>query len=135
MKKLTISASAKFQEEIIKWRDYFIDNGYDVINYPKPINQDIESEYRKTYIDFLKSLNDTDILFVVNESKNNIDGYIGAAVFAEISFVVINNILNNFKKEVWILNMPSKEVQSYKEIENFIKLGWIKIFNEKEIGK
>lgn len=135
MKKLTISASAKFQEEIIKWRDYFIDNGYDVINYPKPINQDIESEYRKTYIDFLKSLNDTDILFVVNESKNNIDGYIGAAVFAEISFVVINNILNNLKKEVWILNMPSKEVQSYKEIENFIKLGWIKIFNEKEIGK
>lgn len=135
MKKLTISASAKFQEEIIKWRDYFIDNGYDVINYPKPINQDIESEYRKTYIDFLKSLNDTDILFVVNECKNDIDGYIGAAVFAEISFIVINNILNNLKKEVWILNMPSKEVQSYKEIENFIKLGWIKIFDEKEIGK
>lgn len=35
MKKLTISASAKFQEEIIKWRDYFIDKYKEIKNFIK----------------------------------------------------------------------------------------------------
>lgn len=134
MKKLTISASAKFQNEIKKWKTYFEEKGFEVINYPKKINQDNEIEYKNVYTNFFKSLKETNILFILNEEKNNIKGYIGSAVFAEISFIVANNIVNNDKKEVWLLNMPSKEVQSYKEITNFLKLGWIKIFKEEDIN-
>lgn len=133
MQKLTIAASAKFLDEILKWKKYFEEKGYKVINYPKKIDQQNELEYKNAYIDFFRALNETDILFVLNEDKNNVKGYIGAETFAELSFVVGKNIVNNENKEVWLLNIPSKEVKCYQEISNFIKLGWVKIFNEKEL--
>lgn len=130
MKKLTISSSAKFQDEIKYWKEYFESKGYDVINEPKKINQQDVNVYEKVYIEFYKSLVKTDTLFVLNEDKHGIEGYIGAETFAELSFVIVNNIINNLNKEICLLKMPSKEVQSYDEIVNFVELGWIKIFNE-----
>lgn len=130
MKKLTIASSAKFQDEIKYWKEYFERKGYNVINEPKKINQQDVNVYEKVYIEFYKSLVETDTLFVLNEDKNGIEGYIGAETFAELSFVIVNNIINNQNKEIYLLKMPSKEVQSYDEIVNFIELGWIKIFNK-----
>ncbi len=135
MKKIIIAASAKFQDGILYWKNYFKEKGYKVINYPKKINQENELEYKTTYVNFLKSLNETDILFVVNEDKNNISGYIGAETFAELVFIVANNIVNNKSRQVWLLKMPSKNVQCYPEINNFIKLGWVKIFDKEELNK
>lgn len=129
MKKITISASTKFQNEIEYWKEYFEKKEYDVIKYPLKINQQDVNLYERVYKEFYNSLAKTDILFVINEDKNGIEGYIGAETFAELSFIVANNIVNNSNKEVYLLKMPSEKVQSYVEITNFIKLGWVKIFD------
>ena len=44
----------------------------------------------------------------------------------------LNNIkyLDNKDKKIWLLNKPSKEVKCYTEVIDFIKLGWIEIFNK-----
>ena len=129
MKKLVIASSAKFQKEIEYWKKYFIDKGYNVINYPKKINQNNSEEYKIAHTGFFKSLLETDIVFILNEEKNGIGGYIGAETFAELSFVIVQNMINNTNKKIYLLKMPSEEVACYMEIKNFIKLGWIKIFD------
>lgn len=134
MKKLVIAASAKFQEEIKKWKEYFEKEGDKVINYPKKINQENEEEYKNAHTKFFQSLNETDILFVLNENKNGIEGYIGAETFAELSYTMVQNTVNGANKKVYLLKMPSKEVACYMEIKNFIKLGWIEIFDKNKEG-
>ena len=130
MKKLVIAGSAKFCEEMLEWKEYFENRGYEVINYPKKIDQTNAKEYQNVYIKFFESLNETDILFVVNEDKNGIKGYIGAETFAELSFCVAQNLVNKEKKQIYLLKKPSEEVACYIEIEKFINLGWIKIFEK-----
>lgn len=130
MKKLVILASAKFDEEIKKWVEYFKERNYDVINYPKKIDQSQELIYKDVYINFYKALEETDYLFVLNEEKNGIKGYIGPQVYAEMSYIIVQNILHNKNKIIWLLNSPSKDVASYNELNNFIKLGWIELFKK-----
>lgn len=48
-RKLVIAASSKFQEEIQKWKKHFESLGYEVINYPKKINQEDTEEYSKLF--------------------------------------------------------------------------------------
>ncbi len=130
MEKLVIAASSKFQNEINNWKEYFIKQGYNVINYPKKLNEDQMDKYQEIYIRFFESLNEADILFVLNEEKNGIKGYIGAETFAELSYVITQKIINNQDKQIWLLNKPSEEVKCYMEIMNFIKWGWIEILNK-----
>lgn len=127
-KKIVIACSGKFQEEIKKWKKYFESHGYEVINYPKKINQENTEEYKDIYIKFFKSLDETDELFILNEEKNGIEGYIGSQVFAELTHVIVQKVIQNKDKKIWILNNPSKEVKCYVEIMNFIKLGWVEMF-------
>ena len=128
MKKLVIAGSVKFEKEIKKWIEYFKEHNYDVIKYPRKINQSNELRYKDVYIDFYKALEEADCLFVLNEENNGIKGYVGPQVYAEISYVMVQNILQDRNKTIWLLNEPSKDVASYNELNNFIKLGWIKLF-------
>lgn len=132
MKKLVIASSAKFQNEIGFWKKYFEEQGYNVLNYPQKINDKDLNEYKKVHIRFFQSLIQTDILFVLNEDKNGIEGYIGAETFAELSFAMVQNIVNNASKKIYLLKMPSEKVACYAEIKNFIALGWIEIFKKGE---
>ena len=132
MEKLVIAASAKLEAEIKQLKEYFEENGYQVINYPKKININDDQEYKNTYIKYFESLKETDILFILNEDKNGIEGYIGAETFAELSFCIAQNLLNKENKQIYLLKKPSKEVACYIEIEKFINLGWIKIFKKEE---
>ena len=65
----------------------------------------------------------------MNEDKNGIEGYIGPAVFAELSYGIIE-YLNDRDILLMLLKMPSKEVIGYEEINLWLKLGWIKIWEE-----
>ena len=132
MKKLVILGSAKFEKEIKKWVEYFKEHNYDVINYPKKIDQSNELIYKDVYINFYNDLEESDCLFGLNEEKNGIKGYVGPQVYAEMSYIIVQNILQNRNKAIWILNEPSKEVSSYNELNNLIKLGWIKLFKTKD---
>ena len=130
MKKVVIAGSAKFCDEMSEWKEYFENKGHEVINYPKKIDQRNAQEYQHVYIKFFESLNETDILFVVNKNKNGIEGYIGAETFAELTYALIQKKVNGQNKKIYLLKMPSEQVACYTEIRNFIELGWIEIFNK-----
>ncbi|MFA4818454.1 MAG: hypothetical protein WC621_01290 [Patescibacteria group bacterium] len=131
MKKVVIVGSAGPQEKVQHWKKFWEDNGYLVTGYPLPVpKKTFLEEYPKVHTEFFKNITETDILFVMNEDKNAITGYIGAETFAEIGFGIAQNLIYNKNIEVILLQMPDKSVQSYDEIVLWLKLGWIKLFKE-----
>ena len=116
MKKVVISGSAKLQKELEKWNGWWLKAGFDVLYCPDLIDPkvDFSTAYKDTYERLYKSLLESDLLFVMNEDKNGIEGYIGAQTFAEASYAVANNlVLHNKKIKVIILKKPSDRVASY----------------------
>lgn len=66
------------------------------------------------------------------KKKNGIKGYIGASAIAELTYVVILNLIHNKNIEIYILNIPSEDVSSYDEVKFWLDMGWIKLFNKEE---
>ena len=61
--------------------------------------------------------------------KNNIGGYIGYETFAEMSYLIANNIItNNNNRKIFLYKIPSRELGCYDEIMQFLKLGYIEIY-------
>lgn len=69
MKKLVISGSAKFEKEIKKWVEYFKEHNYDVIKYPRKIDQSNELIYKDVYINFYKALEEADYFICIKRRK------------------------------------------------------------------
>ena len=131
MKKIVIAGSSKLQDNINYWVDYFKRKNYEVLDYPKPISKSEFMElYPNIHKEFFECITKADILFVMNEDKNNIHGYIGAEAFAELAFGLAQKLVYNRDIELIVLKMPGNNVQCYEEIELWIKLGWIKLFEE-----
>ena len=134
MKKIVISGSSKLQDKVEYWTSYFKNLNYEILDYPKYTEP---SEYEKTlpkiYKNFYTALENTDVYFLMNEEKNGIKGYIGASSIAELTYVVILNLIHNKNIEIYILNMPSNEVSSYDEVKFWLNMGWIKLFDKGEI--
>lgn len=129
LKKIVIAGSLSFEDEIGKWVKRWTDAGYDVLDYPKSVSGNkFPENYPEIKKRFFENLEEADILFVVNEEKDGIRGYIGAQVFAEMVFVVANNLVRGKDTKVVLANMPSREVQSYEEIEQWLGRGWVELF-------
>ena len=125
--KVVITGSASLQNEIQKWVQYW-NNQKDclVLNYPKAIPPDkVEVFYPEIYKNFFKDINETDILFIANEEKDGIKGYIGAGAFAELSFGLAKKLVEEKNIKLILAHLPSEEVACYKEIMLWHKLGWI----------
>lgn len=132
MKKIVIAGSSKLQDKINYWIQYFKDKDYDVFDYPKQINKEqFIKIYPNIHKEFFENITKTDVLFIMNEDKNNIKGYIGAETYAELTFGLAQNLLYSKNIELIILKMPSMEVQCYDEIKLWLELGWIKLYDEK----
>ena len=130
MKKIVISGSSKLQDKVNYWLDYFKNKNYEIIDYPKFIEHDnYEKELPKVYKDFYTALENTNVFFLMNEEKNGIKGYIGASAIAELTYVVILNLIHNKNIDIYILNMPSQEVSSSDEVKFWLDMGWIKLFD------
>lgn len=130
MKKVVIVGSASLPAKIQYWKKFWKDEGYSVTNYPVSISKEtFLEEYPKVHTDFFKDITKTDIIFVMNEDKNGVVGYLGAESFAEMCFGVAQNLIHNKNIEIILLQMPEKRVQSYDEINLWLKLKWIKLFN------
>ena len=128
MRKIVIAGSAKFYKEALELKKELENNDYNVIDYPKNINVNIEEEYKKAYESFYESLSKTDDLILFNLDKNGIEGYIGYESFAELSYLVVKKLQENNNHKIYIYKMPSKEVGCYDEIMRFIELGYIELF-------
>jgi len=126
-KNVVIAGSTSLQKEMNKWAQYWSGlDGHLVIGFPKPIPKDnFDSLYPNVHKEFFEKIVKTDILFIANEDKNNISGYIGAETFAEMAFGVAQNLLYNKKIKIILAKMPSKEVQCFDEVVLWRKLGWI----------
>ncbi len=129
MKKIVISGSSKLKDKVNYWLNYFKNENYEILDYPKACEQkDYEKELPKIYKSFYTALENTDVYFLMNEEKNGIKGYIGASAIAELTYVVILNLLHNKNIEIYILNMPSEELSCYDEVKFWLDIGWIKFF-------
>ena len=132
MRKVVISGSSKLQNKVNYWIDYFKSKNYEILDYPKLIEQEnYMTELPIVYKDFYTALENTDVFFLMNEEKNGIKGYIGASAIAELTYVVILNLIHNKNIEIYILNMPSEEVSSYDEVKFWLDKGWIKLYDNK----
>ena len=102
--KVVIAGSSKLQEKIAVWVNYW--NGKDgcsVLDYPKAIPEDNFLElYPDIHKSFFKNITEADILFIANDKKNGIEGYIGAETFAELGFGLAQKLVNgkNIKLEI-----------------------------------
>jgi len=131
MKKIVIAGSAKIQEKVTYWVDEFTKKNYEVLDYPRAIDKDKFMDfYPNIHIDFLDNITKTDTLFLMNEDKNGIVGYIGYEAYAEFLFGLSQKLTYNKNIELIILKMPSTDVGCYEEIELWLKLGWIKLYEE-----
>ena len=131
MKKVVIAGSAKLQQEIQNWRKFFINKGYEVLDYPKKIDETKFMEvYPNVHKEFFENITKTDMLFIMNEDKNGKSGYIGAESFAELTFGLAQKLVYNKNIELVVLKMPSKDVQCYEEIDLWLKLGWISFYEK-----
>lgn len=133
MKKVVIAGSAKFQKEVNNWLKIFESKNYEILDYPKEIEEKRFMElYPNIHSKFLENITKTDMLFVMNEDKNGQLGYIGYESYAELLFGLSQKLIYNKNIELVIMKMPSQEVGCYEEINLWLKLGWIKLYGEGE---
>lgn len=130
MKKVVISGSRKLIQETTYWKKKFEEKGYDVINYPHVDENNDETE---SYKKFFSDIENCDIFFLMNERKGNIEGYIGASVFGELTYAVMNNVVHNRNIKILMLDMPSVALFCHEEIVRWIDLGWINFYSQEEL--
>lgn len=128
--KVVISGSTKLLDEVKYWKKKFEDKGHEVINYPH-VDDSISLE--DAYQNFYKDIENCDIFFLMNEKKGNIEGYIGASVFGEVTYAVMNNVIHNKNIKILMLDMPSIALFCHEEIVRWIDMGWIEFYNEEKI--
>lgn len=131
MKKVVIAGSVSLQDKINYYRNYFKLNHYYVLDYPRPIKeQEFLKSYPDIHQDFFKNIMSCDILFIMNEDKNGVEGYLGYETFAELNFGVMLKLICHKDIKIYLLKMPSSSVGCYREICLWLELGWIKIFDK-----
>ena len=134
MRTLVISGSAKDQAAVRRWVDHRTGRGYEVVDYPAPIPQDrFVDEYPGVLQAFFDRLAECDVLFVMNEDRKGVIGYVGAATFAELSYAVVRNVRQQRPVEIIVLQPVGDDVHGADEINLWHDLGWI-AFNSPEPG-
>src|SRR3989344_6981113 len=116
MKKVVIAGSASLQDRVAHWEQFWESRGHIVTASPRKISREkYEEKYPAVHAEFYAALNDADIVFIMNEDKNGMSGYIGAETFAELAYVVANGLLGKQQTRVMLLKIPEDRVQSYEE--------------------
>lgn len=135
MKKIVISGSSKLQDKIKYWNKLFTNKNCKVLDYPRPIDEEKFKElYPNIHKTFFQNIIKTDILFIMNEDKNGVKGYIGAETYAELTFGLAQNLIYNKNIDLILLKMPSDKVPCYDEIKLWLELGWIRLYKEEKYG-
>ena len=133
-KKVVIAGSVSLQEKLRFWMAYWQKKGYKVLDYPLEIpKSSFVEEYPEVYDTFFIHITQTSVLFVMNEDKNGIKGYVGAETFAEMGFAIVQNRLYGKNIQIQLLKMPEKQVAAYDEIQLWLALGWITLFTKNEL--
>lgn len=133
MQKIVIAGSAKLQNDVNKWLKVFESKEYKVLDYPRAIEESKFMElYPNVHTEFLENITKTDMLFIMNEDKNGKLGYIGYEAYAELLFGLSQKLIYNKNIDLVILKMPGADTGCYEEINLWLKLGWIKLYEGEE---
>lgn len=127
MKNIVIIGNYNSDKEISYWCNYFNKRGYKVIDYPKYPDNNMSPN---SYQNFYANIKDANILFIINNKKNEIEGYVDTVTFSEIVYAVMKNLNHKKKIDIYILKLPNKSLYYYAEILSFINKGQIKLFKE-----
>lgn len=128
---IVISGSASLKEEVLQCKENFEKLGYNVLDYPKAIDENNFMElYPDVHKNFFDNITKADTLYIMNEDKNGIEGYIGAETFAELTFGLAQKLVNKKDIDLVLKKEPSQKVQCYNEIKLWKELGWIRVSND-----
>jgi len=127
-KKIVICSSASFEKEIIEWKGKLESMDFEVVKYPIKLQGDMATEYEKEFSDHYISISKADAIIVLNMRKNNISGYIGAGVFAEMAFAIGLNKSLGKNIDVYCVNPIPENLPYSEELRLWEKLNWIKAF-------
>ena len=129
-KKITICASMSFWNDINTWKKKLEKNGYVVVQYPKQFIGNFLQNYKIEFTQHYQKMSESDIILILNMKKNGIDGYIGAAVFAEITFAIgLNRTSRSNKKiNVYCLKPFPDSLPYAEELQHWVDLGWLKFW-------
>ncbi len=83
-------------------------------------------DYPGVFRAFYEQLAVCDALFVMNEDRDDVAGYVGAATFAELSFAVARNAFRRQPVDIVVLQPVSDTVSGADEIRLWHSLGWIR---------
>src|SRR3989339_1158262 len=122
--KIVICASSKFIDEINFWKQKLVNDGHVVIKYPEKIEGDFLTGYQKEFTDHYKRITECDALFILNIKKNNIEGYIGPGVYAEIAFAVGLKRSQNKQIKIICVNPTPNNLPHSEELKFWESLGW-----------
>ena len=129
-----ISGSASLQGEMEKWRTYWEERKFDVLAWPIPIPaESFAKEWPEVHRKFYEALYQTDIVFVANEAKNGIAGYVGPNVFAEISFAVGLSLVRKKEIRILLLHVPLDPSPYGEALRSWMENGWVEIFQKDEL--
>src|SRR5262245_26190131 len=116
MKTIAISGSASMEIQALKWKAYWERLGYRVLDWPKPIAAaSIDAEYPRVFKAFFDHIAEAEIFFVMNEEKNGIAVYIGAAAFSELTYAIYLRMKSSKKPKIFLLNPPEKAARGSEE--------------------
>lgn len=131
MKNIVISGSSKLQERVLYWCNYFENQGYRILDYPKFVEtKDYKNKLPKIYSDFYTAIENTDMYFLMNEDKDGIPGYIGTNSISELYYAIIQNLNHNKNIDIRILNIPSETLPCHNEIKFWLDIGCIKLLDK-----
>ncbi|MEL6984658.1 MAG: hypothetical protein AAFO29_19680, partial [Actinomycetota bacterium] len=109
-----------------KWVAHWTERGYEVADYPAPIPDDrFNEEYPEVLRAFFERLDECDVLFVMNEDRKGVTGYVGPATFAELSYAVVRNVRRQRSIQIIVLQPVGDDVHGRDEIRLWHDLGWI----------
>lgn len=132
MQTIVVSGSVSNQQNIQNLVEKLAKQ-YTILDYPKTITGDFEKMYSQIHQTFMKSIAQTDVLLLFNYDKNGVQGYIGAAGFAELHFAVSLHAVYGKNIQTFIYQMPDKQVFCYDEIQRWLSLGWIQLWEGEKI--
>lgn len=126
MKRVVISGSGKILDKIDYWCSFFEQHGCHVIGKPEALSEsNFLQELSVVHSRFYQAIDACDILFVANEDKNGVSGYIGPSAFSEINYAIAQNLNHGKQILIFIRQMPDKNLPVYEEISSYLSLGWI----------
>lgn len=129
MKRVVISGSGKLLDKIDYWCSFFEQHGCHVIGKPEALSEsNFLQELSVVHSRFYQAIDACDILFVANEDKNGVSGYIGPSAFSEINYAIAQNLNHGKQILIFIRQMPDKNLPVYEEISSYLSLGWIYVW-------